>query len=274
MKKVIILFFWVTSSFAAFTQNALREGDRLAASGNDVGAAMKYRTCIESSDECRLKLFVLIYEEKIFSQFSDELYQLIYPLAQRGNKVGQYYLGMLYKRGIGGLRQNDREAETFLQLSAAQGYSPAQNELAAMVPQQVRSEPKYDYRRQEEIRPEAVKGSSGLSTALFTVGGIAIAAGAASPFILPELTTENWNDTDETGTYFERRKLNTNYLIAGGIVGAVCIVTAVIVKPKKTSFQNAYSSEPDILLPDPTRGNKIQLNLVSNGNGAGLRLTF
>ena len=130
MQKTILLFFCMFSSMAIFAQNAQKEGDTFAAAENFEAAAVMYRICMESDEACTLKLFSLLYENKIESQYSDELYQLVRPLAEETkNAEAQYYLGMLYFEGIGGVSQDDMEAISWLRKSADQGNAKALKEL-------------------------------------------------------------------------------------------------------------------------------------------------
>jgi hypothetical protein len=78
-----------------------------------------------------LKLFKLLYDEKIESQSTDELYRLISPLAEKGNAEAQYYLGTIYHKGMG-VSQNNKKSINWFKKSAKQDYAEAQNELTRM----------------------------------------------------------------------------------------------------------------------------------------------
>jgi hypothetical protein len=56
-------------------------------------------------------------------------YRLVLPLAQAGDRIAQYNLGLLYKKGLG-VRQDDATAVVWYQRSAAQGWAQAENDLA------------------------------------------------------------------------------------------------------------------------------------------------
>jgi len=99
MKKIMLLFMCAFFCVAIFAQDEKKQGDEMAASGNYSGAAMMYRLCMEQDEECRVQLIRLLYESKIEPQSSNELFQLVNPLAQQGNAEMQLYLGMLYYKG-------------------------------------------------------------------------------------------------------------------------------------------------------------------------------
>lgn len=52
------------------------------------------------------------------------------PIAQKGNPVAQYNLGLLWEQGIGSTPKNKAEASQWFLLSAQQGYIPAMVRLA------------------------------------------------------------------------------------------------------------------------------------------------
>jgi TPR repeat protein len=56
------------------------------------------------------------------------------PLAQRGDRVSQFYLGVLYNHGTG-VEQNWTKAVQYYRLSAEQGYAKAQCNLGTMLGQ-------------------------------------------------------------------------------------------------------------------------------------------
>ena len=155
MKKVVLSLMIFLYSAVTYAQDEQATGDTFSAAGNFEGAAAMYRLCMESNDSCMLKLFKLIYEEKIEAQFTDELYSLIRPLALKGDPEAQYYLGMLYKNGIGGAPESDREALKWIQLSANQNNANAQNEIAMRLQAQEEQKAK----REAEQREAALKAA-------------------------------------------------------------------------------------------------------------------
>jgi len=265
MKKNSILLICLFSSLAIFAQNEQKDGDDMAAAGNYSGAAMMYRRCMESNPQCRLKLFKLIYDGKIDSQSTDELYQLINPLARQGNAEAQYYLGMLYKQGIGGVRQDNTEASTWIQRSADQGYAYARNELAAVrtneAPTRIiagenkanPSQNNYPVNRNDKVN----QGATSWSGTLFVTGGICIAGGIAASLLTPKTYTDYGN-----GTIVEGKEYNLVYAAAGIVAGSVCIGSGISLKKKEKARSLAY------------RNDYAYLNIIATGNGAGLRLTF
>ena len=136
MKKTILLIACLCGSFSAIAQEELKQADEMAAAGNYDGASIMYRICMESNEQCALRLFKLIYEGKIEAQFSDELYQIINPLAGKGNAEAQFYLGELYRKGMGGVAQNDVEALKWLRLSAEKDYAEAKSALEKLRPKE------------------------------------------------------------------------------------------------------------------------------------------
>ena len=172
MKKVVLLFIFIVGSQAFFAQNEQKEGDTMAAAGNYQGAAMMYRICMENNNQCLLKLFKLIYENKIDAQFTDELYQLIDPLAKKKNAEGQYYLGMLYRKGMGGVSQDNVEAKKWFESSARQRNTKARDELKVMQKEQkkqpkakkektpkVKKEKEFKVKKEKEAKPKKEKNS-------------------------------------------------------------------------------------------------------------------
>ena len=53
------------------------------------------------------------------------------PLAEQGNQVAQYYLGVMYRNGTG-LPKDYREAVKWYRKAAEQGFERAQNDLGAL----------------------------------------------------------------------------------------------------------------------------------------------
>ena len=130
MKKVL-LFLGLLVSVAVFAQNEKEEGDAMAATENYSGAAMMYRICMEKDEQCAMKLFKLIYENKIEMQSTDELYQLINQPARRGNTEAQLYLAKMFQTGTG-IAKNESEALNWFLKSAGKGNANAQFELGNM----------------------------------------------------------------------------------------------------------------------------------------------
>jgi FOG: TPR repeat, SEL1 subfamily len=128
MKKNLV-FICLFVSAAVFAQNEKVEGDAMAASENYSGAAMMYRACMEKDEQCLMKLFMLLYENKVEPQSADELYQLINPPARRGNTEAQFYLGKMFQSGTG-ISKNESEALNWFKKSAGKNNIKAQYELA------------------------------------------------------------------------------------------------------------------------------------------------
>ena len=122
-------------SAAVFAQNEREAADAMAIDENYSGAAMMYRICMEKDEQCAMKLFMLIYENKIEMQSTDELYQLINQPARRGNAEAQFYFAKMFQTG-NGIAKNEREALNWLEKSAgkgkSKGYVIAQYELGNM----------------------------------------------------------------------------------------------------------------------------------------------
>ena len=150
MNKIVLLFISVVVCTAVIAQSEQKEGDRMEAEGNYSGAEIMYRLCMEQNDTCLLKLIRLIYKKKIEPQFENELFQLTLPLAMRGNPEAQYYLGVMWNRGIGGVPQDTDVAMRWLQRSSDQGYEPAQTELA-VITELVMIAPKEVYKPTKKI---------------------------------------------------------------------------------------------------------------------------
>jgi len=105
-------------------QDYKKLGDAKAAEGDFTGAAAMYEMGMEKDEECALKYFKLIYDKKIVAEFSDQLYQLILPLALKWSAEAQFYLGYMYYEGYG-VPKNMDEALFWLQKSAEQGFQQA-----------------------------------------------------------------------------------------------------------------------------------------------------
>jgi len=148
MKKLVSLLVSINTVVALFGQNYKSEGDAMAAEKNYPGAAAKYELCMKQDEDCLLKYFKLIYDEKIVAQFSNELNNLIRPLADKGNASAQFYLGYMYSSGKG-VPQNYNESVLWYRRSAEQENASAQNNLGFMyqngygVPQDYKEAVKY-----------------------------------------------------------------------------------------------------------------------------------
>jgi TPR repeat protein len=131
MKKIILLCICFVGAVTLFAQNEQKEGDDMVAAGNYSGAEIMYRLCMEQDEQCLLKLFRLIQEEKIKPQSTNEFYPLINPLAQKGNAQAQFYLGLMYFRGFG-VAEDNGEGLKWIRKSVEQNFADAQNELGMM----------------------------------------------------------------------------------------------------------------------------------------------
>lgn len=280
-----------------------RTADDMVIAGRYDDASSMYRLCMVSNEQCKLKLFKLIHDGRIKPQTADESYRLVSALAKQGSAEAQYYLGMLYRKGTGGVLQDNSEATFWLQLSADQGFLIAQHELLALTagkqettatkeqesidpPEQktvVMQESivsnkmatqthKKNYK--DNILVQKDKSSSKGSAILFAIGGVGIAAGTAAYFLMKQ-EKENWNVASENNHYYHMEtSYNPVYLITGGVVGGVCIGTGIILKSKKNRQDKIMASEPNHIHSHPNAATDVRLNLVAAGAGAGFRLTF
>lgn len=272
-------------------------------------AARMYRLCMDNDGTCALTLFKLMHDGRVEPQSADEPYRLISPLARQGNAEAQYYLGILYRKGAGGVEQDDGEASIWLQLSANQGNLYAQNELRTITPpkqetvdtpkqetditqeQNVVTPPRQENfvaqeramtnnnRKENTIQFDTGKKSSKVSGVLYAIGGVSIAAGVAATYFIvdPKIQagSEDFSKSSEANPYYTiTKKRDPLYLIAGGAVGAVCIGTGVILKIKKNAQNKNWVYEPNHSQPLPNPDNDVRLNLVAAGNGIGFRITF
>ena len=132
MKKLVLFILVIIISIdTLFPQNYKRDGDALAAEKNYAGAAAMYELCMQQDEDCLFSYFKLIYDGNIKSQFSDDLFNLIFPLADKGRASAQFFLGYMYRSGLG-VEQNYKEAVKWYQKSADQGNATAQNNLGFM----------------------------------------------------------------------------------------------------------------------------------------------
>jgi TPR repeat protein len=280
MKKVVLLLICLAVYSATFAQNEKREGDDMAAAGNFSGAAMYYRLCMESDEQCLLKLFKLMYDEKIEPETTDELFQLINPLAQQGNVEAQFYLGEMYAKGRG-VSKNDAEAVVWYKKSAEQGNANAQNELDRISQQgwgvsqdmqeakpPVRTEPKSNLNANVD-NLHMKETTSRRSNVLFAAGGVSVAAGVAATLLATKPYTEESSDKIIKG-----KEYNLVYAAAGVVVGGVCIGTGISLKKKARLQPQNMDHGNDRSYSPVYRDKHLCLNLVAYGNEAGLRLTF
>ena len=316
MKKIFVLFVGLISSVAIFAQNEKKEGDEMAADENYSGAAMMYRLCMQQDEECLLKLIRLLYEEKVEPQFTNELYQLINPLAENGNAEAQFYLGVMFLKGFDtkdsdksfewikksaeqgnadaqhqlglmyqkgmGIKQDIDEALRWYRKSMAQGNQQAKishDELVhisktaemAQAGQTVKSEPATTAKK-PEIMP-VKKEKSKASGILFAAGGLSLAAGTAATLLVSK-TEYDWSKSDETNSYSEIKKRNPVFLIAGAVVGGVCVGTGIVLKKKANSQPKRYSYDDNNAPMFYNHNRDARLYFVTNDNGAGFRLIF
>ena len=267
MKKSVLLFISLFCFLTTFAQEIQKEGDDFAAAEDFENAAVMYRLCMESEEQCLLKYFKLIYDGKIESQFTDELYQLIKPLAEEGHPEAQYYMGLLYRRGIGGVSQDDAEAVKWLQKSANQNFEDAGKEIVSLFQKLESTESSVD-------KSQYKTGSLKLSNTLFIAGGVAAVVGIAATYLSSPNIENDYSQSSSTHTYTEVKKRNPAFMVVGGVAGGACIGTGFYFKAKERKQQNGLTSE-QISSHSPANRNKdICLNIITTGNGAGLRLTF
>lgn len=62
----------------------------------------------------------------------DDAFRELKPLAEHGDVASQYYIGLMYHRGLG-VAKDDAQAVGWLRKSADQGYALAQNELGKLL---------------------------------------------------------------------------------------------------------------------------------------------
>ena len=121
MKKIVLLSVCLLSGMALFAQNFKALGDAKAAEGDYSGAATYYEMGMDEDESCALSLFILIYEKKVEAQFSDQLYEIILPLAQKGRAEAQFYLASMYDQGYG-IEKDPNKAMEWHTQAADQGY--------------------------------------------------------------------------------------------------------------------------------------------------------
>ena len=223
-------------------------------------------------EDSQLALIRALYNGQIEPQFEDELFQLTLLLAQKGNPEAQYYLGIMYSRGKGGIQQDDDEASMWLQKSADQGYEDAQTELAMLIPPNDNAIITPNIYNPAEMQSESLsiqKGATNTSTTFYAIGGISIAAGIAATIFLAKEYEKYGHAKKIIG-----KEYNLIYAGAGLAIGGFCIGKGIQLKkkqkaqPRNMSYHNNPSHLPSYC------DNHLRLDLVATGNGAGLRLFF
>ncbi|MDR2585985.1 MAG: outer membrane beta-barrel protein [Prevotellaceae bacterium] len=116
----VILFF----SPSIFAQDYKSRADLKVSEGDYTGAAAMYELCMRQDDECAFHLFMLIYEKKIEPEYSEQLVQIILPLAQKGSAEAQYYLASMYNQGYG-VEKDDEKAIEWFRKAAQQSHQEA-----------------------------------------------------------------------------------------------------------------------------------------------------
>ena len=121
MKKAFLFAVSISCCTFVFAQNFKSQGDAKAAAGDYAGAAAMYEICMQDDDGCAIKYFKLIYEKKIEAEYADQLYQIIFPLAQKGSAEAQYYIASMYDQGYGVVKDQNKAMEWHTK-AAGQGY--------------------------------------------------------------------------------------------------------------------------------------------------------
>lgn len=67
-------------------------------------------------------------KEATLSQDYKKAYELLKPMAKKGNVIAQYNLGVMYETGDG-IPQNHKAASKWFRLAAEKGHAKAQNNL-------------------------------------------------------------------------------------------------------------------------------------------------
>jgi len=280
-KTGLLLFMVVLGVSAILAQDELKQGDLLAANGFYDGAADMYRKCMDTNEGCVIGYCKLLYDGKITASSPNELFQLINPLAQRGNTEAQYYLGMLYRRGIGGVEKDNNKADIWLRLSASKDNENAKNELTRMslgqgpgtIQETQNTNNSGEMRVSLDQLLQSSKSQQKKANILFIIGGIAAAGGTAAAFLIPAKEIDEPKDKDGKPHYVSERRMY--YMIGGCVIGGICIGTGIALKNKKSIKVNSMASEfNNYSLPIPQPTNDARLNLVATDNGAGFRITF
>ena len=192
MKKIIVLFVCLVSNAAIFAQNEKNEGNEMAATGNYSGAAMMYRQCMQD-EECLIELIRLLYAEKVEPQFTNELFQLVTPLAENGNAEAQFYLGTMYYKGLS-VPQDRDEAFGWFQKSKEQGHKAARNSydeiLKLIMIETQAASPVFD---NKTVASKDFGGGNGTQSAPYLISN----AGQ-----LKKLTEETNDGFDNSDTYY------------------------------------------------------------------------
>jgi len=273
VKKNFLLMIGMVCCMPIFAQNELKEGDKMAAEGNYSGAAMMYRQCMDKDEQCLLKIIRMLYDNKIRPQFSDELFQLALPFAQAGDAETQFYLGMMYKQGKGGVSQNMAEAARWFQKSADQGYFYAQSELVKMPP--IENDDAAVSKKPEKTEKKAVNKPEKISNnnetkiipprKLYIIGGASIAAGIAATLLFSKSYPPEYVNT----VRIDVKEYNLIFAAAGLIAGGVCIGIGLKNQKKEQALLQGMTSGYN-----HSGNNGSRLDFVAAGNGVGLRLTF
>jgi len=308
MNKVISLIMCLTISAVIFAQNEKKEGDEMAAAGNYSGAVMMYRLCKEQDEECLLKLIRLLYEKKVEQQYTNELFQLVSPLAEKGimeaqlylaemyfigydtqdyekafewytksaeqgNADAQYQLGVMYQKGLG-VKTDMDEALRWYRKSMAQGHASAQRSHDEIVNSSDEEAPNISGNTtilvtQPVENLRLTKASTNRSNLFFVAGGVSIAAGVAATILFPTSYRDEANGKITGG-----KEYNLIYAGAGLAIGGFCIGKGIQLK-KKASVQPSNTGYYNNPAPSLSYHNHYaRIDLIATGTGAGLRLTF
>ena len=128
MKKLALITFCFIYCMSVSAQDYKSLGDAKVSAGDWTGAAAFYELGMEKDDKCAFSYFLLIYEKKIEVQYSNQLSQIILPLAMKENPEAQFYFGMMCEEGYG-VPKNINTALYWFQRSAELGHAKAQYHL-------------------------------------------------------------------------------------------------------------------------------------------------
>ena len=115
--KYIILLLIFIDLTPLSAQSWLEQGDAYAAEEDYASAARMYSQCMKINNNCAFALFNLIYKGKIESQYTNELFDILLPIAKLNDPVAANNIGILYYDGIG-VEKNEQEAYKWLNKSA------------------------------------------------------------------------------------------------------------------------------------------------------------
>jgi len=125
MRKIVLFAITLIICIPLFAQDYKKLGDAKAAEGDYAGAAAMYEMGMENKDdECAFAYFKLLYYKKIEPQYSNQLYQIILPLTEKGRAEAQFYLGTMYENGMGVSLDREKAIEWY-QKAAEQLYAVA-----------------------------------------------------------------------------------------------------------------------------------------------------